>query len=294
MDPIGAPTRADDPDLDLDPGLDPDRRSAGPEPPRPGLAGAIDGLRDRFGGRVPLDGRLVGWVVTVVVAAAVSWWLLRPADPPFEETLPRVDAAAIGAPEGDAATAADGTAGNGGDEADGRGATGDRDRSGGVGEDSTAGPEEVVAHAAGAVNAPGVYRLPVGARVDDLVHAAGGLAPDADPQRINLAARLADGSRLYVPRVGEPDPPAVVGPDGAPPADGAGGSSDGGTAAPLVDLNAADEAELDTLPGVGPATAAAIVTFRDENGPFGSVDELLDVPGIGEAKLERIRPLVTV
>src|SRR5688500_14072121 len=74
-------------------------------------------------------------------------------------------------------------------------------------------PTEVVVHAAGAVGHPGVYALPATARVDDLVRAAGGLAPDADGARINLAAPLADGARVYVPRVGEADAPAVVGAD---------------------------------------------------------------------------------
>lgn len=279
MAPNGGPPLRDDL---VDPDLDPDRAAdrAARRPPLPsalaaardGLAGSLAGWRERLGGRLPLDGRLVGWVVTVVVAAAVSWWLLRPAAPPFEETLPH--AGTVTTTEGDGTP--DPVAGD-------------------PGPTTSTAPTEVVAHAAGAVNAPGVYRLPVGARVDDLVRAAGGLAPDADPQRINLAAPLADGSRLYVPRIGEPDPPAVVGPDGGAPAPGTGG--DGGTGdgpGALVDLNTAGEDELDTLPGVGPATAAAIVTFRDENGPFAAVDELLDVPGIGEAKLEQIRPLVTV
>ncbi len=162
-------------------------------------------------------------------------------------------------------------------------------------------PTELVAHAAGAVVRPGVYRLPPGARVDDLVRAAGGLAPDADPARLNLAAPLADGDRVYVPRRGEADLPAVALPEGGS-ADGSGGTGGAGPGeasgseaegAP-IDINTADEAELDELPGVGPSIAAAIVAHRQENGPFRSVDDLLDVRGIGEAKLAEIRPLVTV
>ncbi|HEY6533914.1 MAG TPA: ComEA family DNA-binding protein [Acidimicrobiales bacterium] len=151
---------------------------------------------------------------------------------------------------------------------------------------------EIVVHAAGAVARPGLQRLAPGARVADLLDAAGGPAPDADLDRLNLAAPLADGQRLYVPRVGE-SAPAPVSPEGGGGAGGGSGGS-GGTAAPTgpVDLNTATAEELDALPGVGPATAAAIIDHRERNGRFGSVDDLLDVRGIGPAKLEGLRDLV--
>jgi competence protein ComEA len=140
-------------------------------------------------------------------------------------------------------------------------------------------------HVAGAVAAPGVHELAAGARVVDAIEAAGGLAADADGSRINLAAPLTDGARVYVPAVGEEPPPVAVG----------GLTGDAGSApAGPVDLNTADAAALEALPGVGPATAAAIIEHRAEIGAFSSVDELLDVPGIGEAKLEALRDLVTV
>jgi competence protein ComEA len=154
----------------------------------------------------------------------------------------------------------------------------------------TTGPDEVVVHAAGAVARPGLYHLPAGSRVADLVDAAGGLAPDADPDRINLAAPLEDGRRVYIPRVGEVIPPDD--PDAGTP-----GAVDGdGTpsAAEPLDLNAATIDELDTLPGIGPTIAGAIVRYRDEHGPFRSVEQLLDVPGIGDAKLAQLRDLVRV
>ena len=143
----------------------------------------------------------------------------------------------------------------------------------------------LVVHVAGAVVAPGVYSVPNGSRVIDAVHAAGGLAADANPDAVNLAALLADAQRVYVPRVGEAAP-VVVGGDG-----GAGGV---GVASGPVNLNTATAAELDTLPGVGPATSAAIIAYRDQHGPFGSVDDLGDVRGIGPTKLEALRGLVTV
>jgi len=150
-------------------------------------------------------------------------------------------------------------------------------------------PETLVVHAAGAVSRPGLYELPVGARVDDLLVAAGGPAPGADLDRLNLATPVADGQRLWVPRIGETTPP-VVAPEGASPS----GADATATEADPVDLNAANEAALDELPGVGPATAAAIVGHRERNGPFATVDELLEVRGIGPAKLEALRELVVV
>ncbi|HLT70614.1 MAG TPA: helix-hairpin-helix domain-containing protein [Acidimicrobiales bacterium] len=151
----------------------------------------------------------------------------------------------------------------------------------------------VVVHVAGAVATPGVQRLPVGARVADAVEAAGGAAPDADLARINLAAPLVDGQQVYVLRRGEEAPPAVpaVPGAGAPPGGPTGGGS--GPGAP-IDVNAADAAALEELPGIGPATAQAIVEHRERHGPFRTVDDLIDVRGIGEAKLARIRDLVTV
>lgn len=158
-------------------------------------------------------------------------------------------------------------------------------------------PAPLVVHVAGAVLEPGLVTLADGARVADAIVAAGGLRPDADLGRVNLAEKLGDGGRLYVPAVGEMAPPLVghsagssVGPSGGA---GVGPSGGAGGGVPL-DVNRATEAQLDELPGVGPATAAAIVAHRDRNGPFASVEELGEVRGIGPAKLEALRPLVTV
>lgn len=131
-------------------------------------------------------------------------------------------------------------------------------------------------HAAGAVARPGVYRVRDGARVADLLDAAGGPLPEADMDQVNLAARVADGMRVYIPRRGETAPAPI-------------GASAGAAAAGPVNLNSATADQLDTLPGVGPATAAAILDYRREHGRFASVDELLEVRGIGEAKLAALR-----
>jgi competence protein ComEA len=149
---------------------------------------------------------------------------------------------------------------------------------------STTAPAEVVVDVGGAVLRPGVLHLPAGSRVVDAIDAAGGLAPDADGARVNRAAPLADGQQVYVPRAGEPMPAGVA---------GAGGGAASAPSGPL-DLNTADEVALDALPGIGPATARAIVDHRREIGRFTTVDQLLDVRGIGAAKLEQLRPLVTV
>jgi competence protein ComEA len=150
-------------------------------------------------------------------------------------------------------------------------------------------PVEVVVQVAGAVAHPGVYRLAEGARVVDLVEAAGGALADADLQALALAGRLTDGQRVQVPRQGEVLPPSVLGV-------AAGADSAGGASAPVVpvDLNVATMAELDTLPGIGPTTAQAILTHRERNGPFRTVDDLADVQGIGPARLEALRELVRV
>lgn len=138
---------------------------------------------------------------------------------------------------------------------------------------------ELLVHVAGAVRRPGVYRFDADARVADAVDRAGGASRRADLDGVNLAAPLTDGQQIRVPRRGEP----VM------------SSSVGGSAVPTgpIDLNSADLAALDALPGIGPATAAAIIAYREESGPFLSVEDLLDVPGIGPAKLDAIRDLVT-
>ncbi|MDO5051942.1 MAG: helix-hairpin-helix domain-containing protein [Pseudoclavibacter sp.] len=149
----------------------------------------------------------------------------------------------------------------------------------------------IMVHVVGAVHAPGVYELPAEARVVDAIEAAGGAAEDADAGALNLARVLRDGERIQVPRIGE-EPAPDSGADGEQPQPGsqeAGRPGDG-----RIDLNTASRQELEQLPRIGPALAGRIVDYREQHGGFTSVDELLQVPGIGESILAELEPLVTV
>jgi competence protein ComEA len=187
-------------------------------------------------------------VVAIAIAVVAALYFARPSSPrqPVEATLPRASSSAGEAPPPTTAS-------------------------------------QLVVQAAGAVAKPGVYTVPGSARVNDLITAAGGLAPEADPDQVELAAPLSDGERVYVPRAGEAPPPSQSG-------SSSGTSSHRGP----VDLNRASEADLESLPGIGPALAQAIIDHRSQHGPFRSVDDLADVRGIGPAKMDQLRPLVKV
>ena len=149
-----------------------------------------------------------------------------------------------------------------------------------------AGPSATV-HVAGAVARPGVVRVSAGARVVDALAAAGGGLPDADLDRLNLAAKVVDGQRIAVPHLGAP----ALGGLGAGP-DGSG--DPGGVGDGPLDLNTATAAQLEALPGIGPSLAAAIVAEREKRGGFRSVGELRDVRGIGERRFADLEHRVTV
>ncbi|MFN8037237.1 MAG: ComEA family DNA-binding protein [Acidimicrobiia bacterium] len=159
----------------------------------------------------------------------------------------------------------------------------------------------VVVHVAGAVVHPGVVELPAGGRVVDAVDAAGGAQPDADLDRVNLAARLVDGQQILIGRRGEvaaaagpsgAGAPGATGPGNAGPGNAASGTA-GGPAGPL-NLNTATVEQLDALPGIGPSLARAIVDERNRRGGFRSVNELRSVRGIGDRRFADLRPLVSV
>lgn len=144
-------------------------------------------------------------------------------------------------------------------------------------------PPQTVVHVVGAVRSPGLYSLDEGSRVADAVALAGGAGAKADLAAVNLAAPLADGMQVLVPRRGEA---ATAGAGVGTP-----GSVAGSPAGP-VQLSTATLEQLDALPGVGPVTAQRIVQYRETHGPFRSVEELDAVPGIGPARLEQLRELV--
>jgi competence protein ComEA len=135
----------------------------------------------------------------------------------------------------------------------------------------------------GAVRRPGLVRLRSGARVADAVARAGGFGRKADRSGVNLAATLADGQQVLVPRVGAA---------GAGAGAGAAGGAASATSGP-ISLSSATAEQLDTLPGIGPVTAQKIVAFREQHGPFHAVDELDAIPGIGPARLAELQGLVT-
>jgi competence protein ComEA len=157
----------------------------------------------------------------------------------------------------------------------------------GAGGATAPGGEEIYVHVLGAVHTPGLFTLSADARVVDAIAAAGGFTADADTGSVNLARAVADGEQLVVRRPGEVPPPQ---------ADASGGTgASGGAPGPTtpIPLNSASAAELESLPRIGPALAERIVQWRTDNGPFRLVDELLQVPGIGEAILAGLEGLVT-
>ncbi|HEU4526887.1 MAG TPA: ComEA family DNA-binding protein [Actinomycetota bacterium] len=146
-------------------------------------------------------------------------------------------------------------------------------------------PTVLLVDVAGWVRRPGVYEFREGARIVDAIEAAGGARPGAALEMLNLAAPLADGTQVLVVKAGAAPAPAP----GAPAAPGAAGAPGG-----LVNVNTASATELEALPGIGEVIAQRIIDHRTANGPFASVEELLEVSGIGEAILGSIRELVTV
>ena len=201
--------------------------------------------------------------LAVAAAALGGWWALRPpAGPDPAEILPMAGSVEIPVP----------------------------------GPSPVADPARIAVDVVGAVVRPGLHELPATSRVADAVEAAGGLTAEADRMRLNLAEPLSDGARLWVPAVGESAGPEVVSASaGAGGGAGAGGAgAGGGRAGAPLNVNTADAAALQELPGIGPALAAAIVEHRRQSGPFTTVDELVEVSGIGPAKLDQIRPLATV
>jgi competence protein ComEA len=244
---------ASDTGLTPDPAFWGDDRPRRRIPPRPQVARGLEQVRDRFQDW-RADSRL-GVIALVVVAVIVGVvWYRVGVSRGSEAPSRRSNVTAIGARAGSTSTS------------------------------TTAAKARVVVHIAGAVTHPGVVELSLGARVIDAIEAVGGGLPEADLDRLNLAAKLADGQRVLVQRVGDP----VVAETGI--------AAPGTSEAPggLLNLNTATSAQLEELPGIGPALAGAIIDERVRRGSFRSVNELRDVRGIGEKRFADLRDRVTV
>lgn len=210
-------------------------------------------------------GRIFTTAGGALCVALGAWWVLRVPPPPPESKI--IFATTSVSPSGGSNNS--GAAGN---------------------------PSFIRVHIAGEVLRPGVYQLPGTARVVDALNAAGGPTALADVDVINLAATLFDAVQIFVPRRGSvvaraPIPRPMPGVN-APQFPNA--NTPEGARSTRININTATMSDLDTLSGVGPSTAKAIIDYRTKNGPFGSVEDLLNVRGIGPAKLDAMREQVTV
>ena len=222
--------------------------------------------------------RMIGTVLSVAFVGIAGWWLVQVPPPPPEANLSFASTTVAASPTiGVSASSINTT------------------------------PQIITVHVAGAVKNPGVYRLKYGSRINDGIVAAGGATSAANLDVINLATVLNEGEQIYVPKRGEkphvitnrPQVGGAGGVAGAGGAGGAGGVAGAGGAAnsavpQLININLASVVELEQLPGVGPATAKAIVAHREKNGAFLKVEDLLKVRGIGPAKLSEILPRARV
>lgn len=200
--------------------------------------------------------RVISGVVTTILIAGTAWFVLKPSPIPVELVLPHTATSSVSIP--------------------------------------SAGTVHV--HVAGAVNKPGVYVLPAQSRVVDAVRAAGGSLSIADLERINLAQTVTDAEQIFIPRRTSTRPRVTVAPRLRPtprttPTTLPGGASQGSR---IININTATASQLESLTGVGPATARAIISYRTTKGPFAKVEDLLNVPGIGPAKLSAMRSEISV
>jgi competence protein ComEA len=211
--------------------------------------------------------RLIGSVLSLIAVALAGWWLLRVPPPPPEDSIPIASTAtilsfAVSSPQKIELEAKL--------------------------------VRELTVHIAGAVKTPGLYQLRVGARINDGVIAAGGATAQADLDSVNLAMLLSEGEQIYIPKRNE-KPHIIVQPRFTNSNNS--NSSNNSTNSQLqisININTATAIELEQLAGVGPSTAKAIIEFRQKNGGFKTVEDLLNVRGIGPAKLSEILPQARV
>lgn len=240
-------------------------------------------------------------VIALLAWLAVSWFTTtRSASAPVPEP-PALVTAAPGPDATAGGAASDNAAGD--EPAPGSGsaaASGDVPETAGpnAAAPGTEGVGESVVHVSGAVKHPGVVELPPGARVHEAIEAAGGMTKEADPGGLNLAALVQDGTLIWVPTpeevergAGPPGQAQNLAPGAGQPPGQTGSSAEG--AAELINLNTADAQTLGELPGIGPALSERIIAHRETNGPFGSLEELAAVSGIGPVILADVEGLVT-
>ena len=198
--------------------------------------------------------RLIGSVAGVSVAVGLGWFVLKPSPTPIEFSLPSISSSVMPLTN-----------------------------------------SEIHVHVVGAVKRPGVYSMPALSRVVDAVHAAGGSLPTANLEGINLAQTLMDAEQVFIPLRRAVMPRATVAPRHRPrPRVTSTTISQGMQESKVVNINTATATQLETLTGVGPATARAIISYRTSKGVFTKVEDLLNVPGIGPAKLAAMRNEISV
>ena len=218
--------------------------------------------------------RMIGSVLSVAFVGVAGWWLVQTPPPPPEASLSFASTTvATSATIGVSAASTNAT------------------------------PQIIYVHVAGSVKNPGVYRLKYGSRINDGIVAAGGATSAANLDVINLATVLNEGEQIYVPKRGEKPHVITNRPQPSGPWGATGGVTSGATDAgdannstvpQIININLASVVELEQLPGVGPTTAKAIVAYREKNGAFLKVEDLLKVRGIGPAKLSEILPRARV
>ncbi|MFW6600337.1 helix-hairpin-helix domain-containing protein [Propionibacteriaceae bacterium Y2011] len=251
----------------------------------PEVVGDVPGTRARPVTPVPRFDRRHLWVVVAVLTVAVviaGWMLLRARDEAIGAT-PRPSAPSVSGPSVSepSVSGRPGTAGPSG------GATG--------GPGISPSPAMIKVHVTGAVREPGVVTVAEGARVGDVIDRAGGLTEAARPGRLNLAQLVADGDQVFVADEPGEESEVRAGSAGGGGAGGGGaGGGPGGATTAKVDLNTATLAQLEALPGVGPVTAQAIMSWREEHGRFSRIEELQEIDGIGPKTYARIAPHVRV
>ncbi len=205
--------------------------------------------------------RLIGSVVSLLFVALAGWWLLRIPPPPPEASLTFAGTTVAARATADLTPI-------------------------------SVSSMSITVHVAGAVNNPGVYKLRSGARFNDGVIAAGGATDQADLNSVNLAMLLNDGEQIYILKRNEK--PHTITAQRSPSSATGGSAGSGNSKVAIININTASLAELEQLPGVGPSTAKAIIDYREKNGAFLTVQDLINVRGIGPAKLDEILPQARV